>query len=424
MTRDEFTWLFYDTEYEKLSRKIDVIKAKNIENELRVGNLFADMFNALPAETKGSVVRFREPFPEEMKKAFANGIVDEKKYKEGYVTREVSITAFEDRAYPAVIVADEASSGQLERTAMFVVHGVASMKKAAWHRYEDERNNLIRSGKSDSELAALGYGKTFTEWKRDCEDQAVRDYVMKQGGVIDGGLQFLPTARGLETKLGESDEAKRMAGQNTEEPKREAEPMAPEISKLIASMIPIPPKWDYKMSRFEVTQAQWEAVMGTNPSEYKDAKCPVEAVSWDDCQVFLKKLNALPAVKDRGLVFRLPTAEEWGLACNAGAWGEGLFCKLTDGTIISEKTLGQVAWFKDNAGGKPHPVGEKKQNAFGLYDMYGNVSEWVADQGGGASKHYIMGSNYRCKATFRIAEVTDDRYLGVGLRLCSSVKAD
>ena len=92
-------------------------------------------------------------------------------------------------------------------------------------------------------------------------------------------------------------------------------------------------------------------------------------------------MNALPEVKASGGVYRLPTADEWEFACRAGATGD--YCKLADGTEITEKTLGEVAWFRDNSGCKylpeePHPVGQKKPNAFGLYDMCGNVREWTS----------------------------------------------
>ena len=130
------------------------------------------------------------------------------------------------------------------------------------------------------------------------------------------------------------------------------------------------------MGKFPVTQAQWEAVMGENPSERKGADRPVENVSWIDCRNFLKKLNALPAAKASGLAFRLPTEAEWVYACRAGATGK--YCKLADGTEVTAKTLGQVAWFESNAFGGTRPVGQKKPNAFGLYDMHGNVSEWTS----------------------------------------------
>ena len=175
----------------------------------------------------------------------------------------------------------------------------------------------------------------------------------------------------------------------------------------------------------EVTQAQWEALMGANPSDFKGADNPVENVSWDDCQEFLLKLNALPSVKASGLTFRLPTEEEWEYACRAGATGK--FCKLADGTEITEDTLGQVAWFEDNADGKTHPVGQKEPNAFGLYDMHGNVWEWTSTADGedrvdrGGSWLY---SGWNCKASLRDGGSPVYRGNGLGFRLCASGKAD
>jgi len=117
----------------------------------------------------------------------------------------------------------------------------------------------------------------------------------------------------------------------------------------------------------EVTQAQWEAVMGTNPSHFKGPDRPVELVSWDDIQEFLGKLNA----KEKDTRYRLPTEAEWEYACRVGGQEPD-----------EAPNLGDVAWWVDNSGGETHPVGRKKANAWGLYDMRGNVSEWVQDRYG------------------------------------------
>ena len=130
------------------------------------------------------------------------------------------------------------------------------------------------------------------------------------------------------------------------------------------------PLW---VGKFEVTQAQWETVMGTNPSLNKGADLPVERISWKDCQFFLKKLNALPGVKKSGIVFRLPTEEEWCLARYAGATGK--YGTFANGAEISKDDLGKVAWLKETSEDETHPVGQKEPNAFGLYDMLGNVEE-------------------------------------------------
>ena len=190
------------------------------------------------------------------------------------------------------------------------------------------------------------------------------------------------------------------------------------------AMVRIPGK-DYWMGKFQVTQAQWEAVMGENPSEFPDAENPVENVSWNDCQKFLKKLNAQPAAKASGLVFRLPEEDEWEYACRAGA--EGDYCKLADGTEITEETLDEVAWFYDNSDGTTHPVGRKKPNAFGLYDMHGNVRELTAtadgerrvDRGGGWD--FLAGG---CESSNRNRRSPGYRSVDLGFRLCASGRAD
>ena len=175
----------------------------------------------------------------------------------------------------------------------------------------------------------------------------------------------------------------------------------------------------------EVTQAQWEAVMGENPSKFKNPDNPVEQVSWDDCQEFLEKLNALPSVKKSGLMFRLPTEEEWEFACRAGATGD--YCKLANGTEITADTLDQVAWFGDNSDEKTHPVGQKKPNAFGLYDMHGNVLEWTSTAvgvnrvGRGGCWSY---SARNCESSFRRWGSPSIRNDFLGFRLCASGRAD
>ncbi len=120
----------------------------------------------------------------------------------------------------------------------------------------------------------------------------------------------------------------------------------------------------FHLQTTEVTQGQWRAVMGDNPSHFKNGdNHPVESVSWKDVQVFLKKLNAL----DPGKNYRLPTEAEWEYACRAATIG------------TRHGKLGVIAWYSDNSDSQTHPVGKKQPNAWGLYDMLGNVDEWCAD---------------------------------------------
>ena len=124
----------------------------------------------------------------------------------------------------------------------------------------------------------------------------------------------------------------------------------------------------FYLGKYEVTQAQWHKVMGESPSLNKGhPDLPVENVSWNSVQKFLKKL-----VDKTGLPYRLPTEAEWEYACRAGT--QTRFCSGSD-----NRTLMEYAWFHSNAGGETHQVGRRLPNAWGLYDMHGNVSEFVAD---------------------------------------------
>ena len=123
----------------------------------------------------------------------------------------------------------------------------------------------------------------------------------------------------------------------------------------------------YYIGETQVTQALWEAVMGNNPSKWKEENLPVETISWNDCQEFVKRLNQLT-----GKQFRLPTEAEWEYAARGGNRSRGYKC-------AGSNNLSEVAWYDDNSGGQTHPVAQKQENELGIYDMSGNVWEWCND---------------------------------------------
>ena len=180
----------------------------------------------------------------------------------------------------------------------------------------------------------------------------------------------------------------------------------------------------YSIGETEVTQALWKAVMGSNPSRFKGDNLPVEQVSWNDCQTFISKLNALT-----GRSFRLPTEAEWEFAARGGNESRGY-------QYSGSNNLGSVAWYRDNSGSKTHPVATKSANELGLYDMSGNVWEWCQDRYGsyscisqtnpigpssGSLRVFRGGScNFRarhCRVAYRNGYGPSRSYYDLGLRL-------
>jgi formylglycine-generating enzyme required for sulfatase activity len=186
----------------------------------------------------------------------------------------------------------------------------------------------------------------------------------------------------------------------------------------------------FYMGVTDVTQAQYEAVIGTNPSQFKGPTNPVEMVSWTDATEFCKKLSE----KARQAV-RLPTEAEWEYACRAGAKTPFCFGDADEG-------LGDYAWYSANSDQKTHPVGQKKPNAWGLYDVHGNLWQWCADwygdypkgavtdpQGAASGSRRVLrggcwfSSPEHCRAAYRVSIDPGSRLssYGYGFRVVVSL---
>ena len=146
----------------------------------------------------------------------------------------------------------------------------------------------------------------------------------------------------------------------------------------------------YYICKYEVTQALWRAVMGSNPSNFKGNNLPVENVSWYDCQTFIKRLNSYT-----GRDFRLPTEAEWEFAARGGNYSHHY-------KYSGSNNLDDVAWYIDNSNKRPHPVGTKQPNELGLYDMSGNVGEWCSDWDGSYSSYSQTNPTGPNSGSFRV----------------------
>jgi formylglycine-generating enzyme required for sulfatase activity len=180
---------------------------------------------------------------------------------------------------------------------------------------------------------------------------------------------------------------------------------------------------DYWIQATEVTQEQWETLMGSNPSTRKGKSRPVESVTWEEAQKFLEKL----AAKIEGRTPSLPTEAEWEYACRAGSTGS---YGIPEGGAITD-----YAWFSSTSGGQTLPVGRKKANAWGLFDMHGNVAEWCADWHGpygekasdptgpeAGTKRVVRGGSYAqsgaaVRAAYRLKQEPGTKSETVGFRV-------
>ena len=146
----------------------------------------------------------------------------------------------------------------------------------------------------------------------------------------------------------------------------------------------------YYIGQTEVTQELWEAVMGSNPSNWKGDRLPVEQVSWNDCQTFIAKLNELTGEK-----FRLPTEAEWEFAARGG--NKSMHYQYSGSNDIDE-----VAWYSSNSDNKTHSVASKHPNELGIYDMSGNVWEWCQDWYGGYSSEAQTNPTGPTSGSYRV----------------------
>lgn len=159
----------------------------------------------------------------------------------------------------------------------------------------------------------------------------------------------------------------------------------------------------YYLGKYPLTQLQWKAVMGSNPSKFKGGDHPIVQVSWEDVQAFLGKANR------QGTPYRLPTEAEWEYACRAGTSTAYSFGD-------NEIDLDDYAWYSKNAGKETHPVGEKKPNPWGLYDMHGNVWEWVNDWYGDYEIDSVTDPQGPEKGSYRVIRGGGWSFIPAGLR--------
>ncbi len=186
-------------------------------------------------------------------------------------------------------------------------------------------------------------------------------------------------------------------------------------------------KNSFYLGKSSVTQKQWKKVMGNNPSHFKGEARPVEMVSWEDVQEFVAKLNE----KEGTDKYRLPSEAEWEYACRAGTQTSFSFGD-------DESKLNEYAWYAENSGSKTHSISQKKPNSWGLYDVHGNVWEWVQDEwhedyngapsdgtvweDGDSSDRVSRGGSWYCNTEFcrsagRFRREPESRFGNLGFRL-------
>lgn len=199
--------------------------------------------------------------------------------------------------------------------------------------------------------------------------------------------EYTESALGLNIKMVKVKGGSFLMGSPTSETYRESDEVQHSVSLS-----------DYYIGKYEVTQKQWQVVMGSNPSYFKNCdQCPVEMVSWDDIQEFIKKLN-----QQTGKKYALPSEAQWEYAARGGIKGKGY-------KYSGNNDIGSVAWYTNNSGSKTHAVGQKQPNELGIYDMSGNVWEWCSDYCNYESGKGIITDTYKSGVTNPICKTGSAR---------------